>query len=243
MADLTKMVKNLKSKSKQSKRLTNYHSVPMEWELKKDAKGREIGAPIFNGRERSWSVKCLDFGYTLDLLAEELLTEFQKDTRDRLASGRVNALLHGPPGNGKTTVGMLALREIHMAGSSVKATRFSDFKTRMEPNYCNEREISPTTVMVKYTTPQFLLIDELGYIENRKTATEHECKVFFDLISARYSRGFKTWILANIGRDDLYNIYGEATLSRVEIIGESVTAHFQGIGNYRLSKPVQGSKV
>ncbi len=200
----------------------------------KNDQGYEMVTPKFDMRVVAWEKVCIRFGYILQLLPDDKLTAYERTIRDALAQGRSDAILYGPPGTGKTTVALLALRELYFAGRTVRATRFSTFKTQMEPRYCDAHETTPEDVLAEYQDPQFLLIDELGYGETRKATTEHERRVLFDLISPRHGLNRRTWLLSNIPRDDLYDLYGEAALSRLDTIGRCVVADFTGQENFRL---------
>lgn len=180
-----------------------------------------------------WELICRDFGYTIPLLDEDRLDEFQRRIRDLLATGRHNAILYGKSGSGKTTVAMWALRELHLAERTVKAVRMLDFKTQMEPRYCEENKVSPDTVGNLYREPEFLLIDELGYGEQHREITEHERRIFFDLVSVRDSTGKKTWVSSNTSRPQLHELYGEAAFSRLDATGWCVVGDFTDRPNYR----------
>lgn len=202
----------------------------------KDRLGRDIVTPTFNVQERKWDKAREAFGHTIALPSMEQLTPYHRDLIDRLARGQSNALLYGRAGTGKTTVAMIALRELCMAGKAVMGRRFSVFKSQMEPRFQEENSISSETVLFGYHLPEYLLIDELGFGEYRAATTEHERRVLFDLVSPRHSQGKKTWLLSNLDRDALFDLYGEAVLSRIDAYGECVTADFAGQPNFRLEK-------
>ena len=212
---------------------------PEIFALQRDPKGRDIAIPLMTRREirlESWKTICSAFDYTTPLPPEGSLSEYQQRLRDSLADGRKNAILYGPPGTGKTTAAMLALRELVLAGRSGKAARFSQFKTQMEPRYCDENEVSPETVAKRYSEPEFLLLDELGYGDTNQTIKEHERRIFFDLISVRDSMARKTWILSNTDRGKLHDLYGEAAFSRLDGIDRCVLADFSREPNHRYKK-------
>lgn len=207
-----------------------------DWIYTKDAQGREIATPRFSHRQRAWKRARESFGYTIGLTPRADLTPYHRDLVDRLARGQSNALLYGRAGTGKTTVAMIALHELCLASKTVMARRFSTFKSQMEPRFQDENDVSAETVLYGYHAPDYLVIDELGFGEYRAATTEHERRVLFDLVSPRHSQGKKTWLLSNLDRDALFELYGEAVLSRIDAYGECVTADFPGIPNFRLEK-------
>lgn len=204
--------------------------------LERDSQGRDIAIPLKTAHEKRlerWRMICAAFDYEAPLLPEESLNEYQRTLKDDLSLGRKNAVLFGPPGTGKTTVAMWALRDLHMAGRSVKAARFAQFKAQMEPRFCEETGVSPTTVQHRYSGPDFLFLDELGYGDTRQTATEHERRIFFDLVSVRDSMGRMTWVCSNTPRIQLHQMYGEAAFSRLDGADMCVTADFTHYKNFR----------
>lgn len=209
------------------------------WKLEKDDMGREFAIPVKSFTETQlehWPLICEEFDFEVPTLEDHELNRYQSQLRDQLAGGQKNAILFGPPGTGKTTVAMMALKELLAAGRAVKASRFSQFKTQMEPRYCEEHKISPDTIARNYSVPDFLLLDEIGYGDTRQTITEHERRIFFDLISVRESTGRKTWICSNINRNQLHEIYGTAAFSRLDGYDRCIVANFMGQPNHRYEK-------
>ena len=186
--------------------------------------------------QAQWDRLCRDFGYTTVLLDERKLDEYQQKIRNKLALGRSNAILYGHSGSGKTTTALWALHDLHVVGKKCKAARMLQFKTEMEPRYCDEHEISPDTVAQAYREPEYLLLDEVGYGEERDRTTEHERRIFFDLISVRDSTDKKTWISSNTSREKLHGLFGEAAFSRLDATGQCVVGDFSAQPNYRYKK-------
>ena len=216
------------------------HTKPAErFKLGKDRQGRDTAVPIqeqYSFYQAQWDRLCRDFEYTTVLLDERKLDECQKKIRDKLALGRSNAILYGHSGSGKTTVALWALHDLVAAGRKCKAARMLQFKTEMEPRYCDEHGVSADTVAQAYREPEYLLLDEVGYGEERQSVTEHERRIFFDLISVRDGTGKKTWICSNTGRAQLHALYGEAAFSRLDATGQCVVGDFSERPNYRYKK-------
>lgn len=212
---------------------------PKIFELEKDSEGRDIAIPLLTAHEiraESWNSIALAFDYSAPLHDESRLSPYQHRLRAELSTGRNNALLFGPPSTGKTTVAMWALRDLHLVGRRVKAARFTQFKTQMEPRYLEENGVSPDTVTRWYSEPEFLLLDELGYGDTRQTIREHERRIFFDLISVRDSMDRRTWVCSNTDRAQLHELYGEAALSRLDGMGRCIVADFGGEPNLRYGR-------
>ena len=213
--------------------LAEHHEI---FAFEKDQQGRDIAIPLMTRREirmETWNLVCQAFDYSRPLVEKASLSEYQRKLHTSLAGGQNNAILCGPPGTGKTSVAMLALRDLHLAGYNVKATRFSQFKIQMEPRFCDENDISPETVARWYSSPDVLLLDELGYGDTRQTAGEHERRIFFDLLSVRDSTGRRTWICSNTSRIELHRIYGEAAISRLDGAGICTVGDFTNQPNRR----------
>lgn len=217
----------------------DYDPPPDIFNCRKDGLGREIAQPLDRDRDiraARWGTLRRDFEYTIALLKPSGLDPFQRNIFDALIFGQGNAVLFGASGSGKTTIALMALRNLCMQGKAVKAARMAQFKTRMEPSYCAEHQLSPDTVMEWFKEPEFLLLDELGYGEERREVTEHERRIFFDLVSIRDSTGKGTWISSNTELMQLKRLYGEAAFSRLDAAGNCVVGDFSKRPNYRYRK-------
>lgn len=215
-----------------------------EFVFSRDEKNREVATPvktISEQRAARWARVCLAFDYSQGLVHESLLQTKQQQLREKLAMGRKNAILFGPPGTGKTTVAMWALYDLHMAGRHVKASRFSQFKTQMEPRWLEANNVSAEDVAIRYREPDYLFLDELGYGDTRQTISEHELRIFFDLVSVRDSMGRRTWIGSNVERVVLYELYGAAALSRIDAVGKCLAIDFEKDQNFRMTSPPRGA--
>ena len=207
-----------------------------EWKFEKDDKGREIAIPREGTKVRfahRWDRKMELMGRTIPLRPRDDLDAYQKKIVGLLEEGERNAIFYGRAGSGKTTVALHALRALHMIGHDVAAWRFAQFKSKMEPRYCDEHQTSPEKVLEEHLAPKYLLLDDLGYGGTQDVASNHEQRIFFDLVNARDSSGRPTWIVSNATRDGLYKLYGDAAISRLEATGRSVVGDFTKRKNYR----------
>jgi len=204
--------------------------------IEKDDKGREIAIPKIDSLTylaMTWVRKMECMGRTAGLRPRADLDAFQKKIIKLLEVGGKDAILFGRAGSGKTTVALHALRKIHMDGGLVLSIRFAQFKIQMEPRYCDEHEISPHTILDEHAAPDYLLVDDLGYGGTQVRPSEHEQRIFFDLINAREGSGRRTWVVTNPSRENLYQCYGDAAISRLEVRDQSVIGDFTDRKNYR----------
>ena len=93
--------------------------------------------------------------------------------------------------------------------------------------------ISVAQDLEDHLVAQYLLLDDLGYGGTQDVASNHEQRIFFDLVNARDSSSRPTWIVSNATRDGLYKLYGDAAISRLEATGRSVVGDFTKRKNYR----------
>lgn len=206
------------------------------YDLELDDKGREIAIPKIDSLTylaMIWERKMELMGRSNPLRPRDDLDAFQNKIIKLLEVGGMDAILFGRAGSGKTTVALHALRKLHMDGGQVVAIRFAQFKTMMEPRYCDANETSPWAILEEHAAPDYLLIDDLGYGGTQVKPSEHEQRIFFDLVNAREGSGRRTWIATNSSRENLYASYGDAAISRLEVRGKSVIGDFSDRKNYR----------
>lgn len=206
------------------------------FDIEKDDQGRDIAIPKHDSsirRKATWDRKMLLMGREVGLRPRENLDAYQNKIMGLLEEGSKNAILYGRAGSGKTTVALHALRALHMAGHIVGVWRFAQFKTKMEPRYCEEHHTSPDLVLEEHAKPKILLLDDLGYGGTQTAASNHEQRIFFDLVNARDGSNRPTWIVTNDSRDSLYEKYGDAAISRLEAKGRTVVGDFTMRKNYR----------
>ncbi len=207
-----------------------------QYDFIKDDQGRDVAVPKKDSsvwRAHLWDQKMERMGRSAKLRPRDDLDHYQKKIIGLLESEESNAILYGRAGSGKTTVALHGLRALHMVGHSVAAWRFAQFKTKMEPRWCDQHRTTPEEVLEEHAAPKYLLLDDLGYGGTQAMASPHEQRVFFDLVNARDSSDRLTWIVTNSSRDGLYQLYGDAAISRLEATGRSVVGDFTKRKNYR----------
>lgn len=120
-----------------------------------------------------------------------------------------NFLLLGPPGIGKTHLMVSAGRILSEAGMTVRYTNtmsmFADIKSSYSGGGDEEEKIA------KYTTPDFLLLDEVGVTKN----TEWEQGILLRVISERYDNMRSMGMASNLGLEAFSSFLGERAFSRL----------------------------
>ena len=198
---------------------------------------QEFAIPKKNFRKRQqerWDRMCSAHPGLPPLMGLGRLSEYQRKIYDELVAGFKNGILFGQAGTGKTQVALLALHNLCMGARSVLALRFTEIKRRMEVRQTEADGTTPLQVLATFTSPEYLLIDEVGYGQSeRKTVSEHERQIIFDIVSERDAFDKNTWITTNMNLTMLEDIYGDATISRLGKWDGCVKADFSQQPNYR----------
>lgn len=211
------------------------------FDLTTDGEGREYATRIATPLERradSWAKMMSENGLPADLPERHRLSEDQLILANVMARGVKNAVLHGPSGTGKTAVVLTALKELHMDGRSVLATRFIRMKEQHEPRWLEQNEETAETVRARYVGPEILFLDEVGYGDekDRRIVSEHERHVLFNVISEREAAGRYTWLTTNQTIEKLTEQYGETLMSRLTMRNGCIKANFKDEPNYRYTE-------
>ncbi|MBC7083757.1 MAG: ATP-binding protein [Firmicutes bacterium] len=145
-----------------------------------------------------------------------------------LVANATNVLFLGPPGVGKTHLAValgLAAIEQGLAVYFVTAhTLVQDLRRAHAENRLERR-------LRVYTAPKLLVIDELGYL----TMDSLEATLFFQLISARYTRG-SIVLTSNKSFGDWGQIFGDTVIATAildRLLHHSVVVNIRG-ESYRL---------
>jgi DNA replication protein DnaC len=115
-----------------------------------------------------------------------------------------NVLLIGPPGTGKTGLGVGLLRLACLNGYR---GRFYSAQALLDELYASLADRSTARLLTRLSSMPVLLIDELGYLSLKP----EQVNAFFRLMDARYNR-VSTIITTNLELSDWYELFQKKSL-------------------------------
>ena len=185
----------------------------------KDEKGRDVVEfirPNPEDRENKFRKICNDASVPSFWPEPNQFSTRQDKIYQILATGKVNAVITGGTGRGKTVLCIAALARHHAEGKQVGIVRMANLKYMFEPTRKDETGESEITLLSRYLYPAFLLIDDVGNgTEGPRNVSQHERQVLFDLVSMRQAQGLITWITSNQRPNYLEQAYHDTFMSRM----------------------------
>lgn len=142
--------------------------------------------------------------------ALDFATEYAMHFEDVLKTGR-SVILCGLPGTGKTHIAIgIGLHVINHGHSVVFATVQRIMRSFKE-SWRKDSENSETQVMDALTTPDLLIIDEIGV----QFGSEFEKNAMFDILNTRYENRRPTIMLSNLTQKEVNAFLGDRIFDRL----------------------------
>lgn len=136
------------------------------------------------------------------------VTFFDGILKERPVSGLV---LVGVPGAGKTHIACGVMHGLMESGHSAAYLACPEFLLRArEANFGRSHE-RLSTLLDRYTRPQFLVVDEFG----THTTNDADYQILFSLIDGRYQRNLPTLLATNMEFDKLKETVDTRLMERI----------------------------
>lgn len=178
--------------------------------------GCEVGEEkrLLHSRAESWDARMPRRvrEFRLDTAPDQ---EAAKKVRRWLALGPwetgQNLVLVGPPGTGKTGLGVGALHVVHMAGKSAAMVNVVEWLDLMRPTDDPTRASEAERLTRAAQGATVLLFDDLGADKPSQWVRER----VYAVVNRRYEQGRPTIVTTNLTRAELSDSYGERTIDRL----------------------------
>ena len=170
-----------------------------------DAEAKERARRNLERRSRVATIGTMKL---LDKFEWDWPKSINRDLVDRLMSlefidAKENVLLRGPSGLGKTT---LAQNLGHLALIRGRRVRFSTIADALTDVAKHEGLLAKERRMKRYTTPDLLILDELGYVPHDARSAD----ILFHIVSHRHERA-STIVTTNLAYKKWGDVFDGAT--------------------------------
>lgn len=180
---------------------------------------REDGSDVvveYPRTEAHWERMLISAGLSPDNVADEDLSDFQRDVFEELKRTQGTKILHGLAGRGKTMLALRALKGPFIARESVLVVRYEDFRTSLLPGALDDSGMTERRALDQYAQHKHLLLDELGSGNPLKQkVSDYEAACFMSVLSLREAKRWGVTITTNLSLTQLEELYGEPILSRL----------------------------
>lgn len=177
--------------------------------LERDRQARYTRASLpkrFVGRTlENWTARTPD-----QLRVLEEVSDFFRDPQASVSDGRSYAFIGGC-GTGKTHLAVGMIRALIDAGFTAKYANVPEAIARVKATYGANRTESEEQVIESFTSPDLLVLDEVGV----QFGTETENLVLFRILNRRYEDMKPTVLISNVTMDKLTAFVGERVIDRL----------------------------
>lgn len=124
----------------------------------------------------------------------------------------------GMPGTGKTHLAAAIAINVLNQGASVVFTSVMKLARDVKSTYSRDSDRSEADVINKYTSPQLLIIDEVGV----QYGSDAEKIILFEVLNGRYEDVMPTILLSNLPVEHLPEYLGDRVIDRMTEGGGAV---------------------
>lgn len=129
-----------------------------------------------------------------------------------------NLIMIGSVGTGKTHLGQSLVVEMTKAWKDARYTTLSRMIRYVRGSWGRDSEYSEHDAYAKLTSPDLLVIDEVGV----QAGTDNERNILFEVINERYEEKKSTVIICNLTKDELSGALGDRTIDRLRENGRMI---------------------
>lgn len=143
-------------------------------------------------------------------VADEIRT-YSRQFAAHLKTGKSVALI-GTPGTGKTHLAVSALKVAVLLGFTARYSTVADMVASVRGTWDSDSTLSEAAVRASYSTPDLLVLDEVGA---GQSGTEAEIGLLTGVIDRRYRELRPTMFVGNVDVPELRRYLGDRVLSRL----------------------------